>query len=104
MQGDGELQDWLHQTGKDIGKMVGSHLKKAAKDKAVEPEEKNEPDVIPKTNQGGIDTQPSTKPVRHDIATPPVRGRRQERDHSRTPPAERFRDVVQEGGNVTPRS
>ena len=36
MQGDGELKDWLHQTGKDIGKMVGSHLKKAAKDKLVE--------------------------------------------------------------------
>ena len=35
MQGDGELKDWLHQTGKDIGKMVGDHLKKAAKDKAV---------------------------------------------------------------------
>jgi hypothetical protein len=35
MQGDGELKDWLHQTGKDIGKMVGAHLKKAAKDKAV---------------------------------------------------------------------
>ena len=35
MQGDGELQDWLHETGKDIGKMVGTHLKKAAKDKAV---------------------------------------------------------------------
>lgn len=36
MQGDGELKDWLHQTGKDIGKMVGSHLKKAAADKLVE--------------------------------------------------------------------
>ena len=36
MQGEGELKDWLHQTGKDIGKMVGAHLKKAAKDKAVE--------------------------------------------------------------------
>ena len=35
MQGDGELQQWLHETGKDIGKMVGTHLKKAAKDKAV---------------------------------------------------------------------
>ena len=35
MQGDGELKDWLHETGKDIGKMVGTHLKKAAKDKAV---------------------------------------------------------------------
>ena len=35
MQGDGELKDWLHQTGKDIGKMVGDHLKKTAKEKAV---------------------------------------------------------------------
>ena len=35
MQGDGELKDWLHETGKDIGKMVGDHLKKTAKDKAV---------------------------------------------------------------------
>ena len=35
MQGDGELQDWLHETGKDIRKMVGTHLKKAAKEKAV---------------------------------------------------------------------
>ena len=35
MQGDGELKDWLHQTGTDIGKMVGDHLKKTAKDKAV---------------------------------------------------------------------
>ena len=35
MQGDGELQDWLKDTGRDIGKMVGEHLKKAAKDKAV---------------------------------------------------------------------
>ena len=35
MQGDGELKDWLKETGRDIGKMVGSHLKKAAKDKAV---------------------------------------------------------------------
>ena len=35
MQGEGELKDWLHETGKDIGKMVGDHLKKTAKDKAV---------------------------------------------------------------------
>ena len=37
MQGDGkkELKDWLHSTGKDIAKMVGDHLKKTAKDKAV---------------------------------------------------------------------
>ena len=35
MQGDGELKEWLHETGRDIGKMVGTHLKKAAKDKAV---------------------------------------------------------------------
>ena len=35
MQGEGELKDWLRETGKDIGKMVGDHLKKAAKDKAV---------------------------------------------------------------------
>ena len=34
MQGDGELKDWLHETGKDIGKMVGDHLKKTAKDKS----------------------------------------------------------------------
>eukprot|EP01043_Picozoa_sp_COSAG02_P091402 COSAG02_NODE_28128_length_595_cov_1.875000_1_plen_131_part_10 len=34
-QGDGELKDWLKDTGRDIGKMVGEHLKKAAKDKAV---------------------------------------------------------------------
>eukprot|EP01044_Picomonas_judraskeda_P006269 COSAG03_NODE_619_length_6676_cov_2.320663_3_plen_397_part_00 len=35
MQGDGELKDWLKDTGRDIGKMVGTHLKKAAKDKAI---------------------------------------------------------------------
>ena len=35
MQGDGELKEWLHETGRDIGKMVGKHLKAAAKDKAV---------------------------------------------------------------------
>jgi hypothetical protein len=37
MQGDGkkELKEWLHATGKDIGKMVGDHLKKTAKEKAV---------------------------------------------------------------------
>eukprot|EP01043_Picozoa_sp_COSAG02_P034154 COSAG02_NODE_2373_length_9022_cov_6.299675_5_plen_69_part_00 len=37
MRGDGkkELKEWLHATGKDIGKMVGDHLKKTAKEKAV---------------------------------------------------------------------
>ena len=35
MQGDGALKDWLKDTGRDIGKMVGTHLKKAAKDKAI---------------------------------------------------------------------
>ena len=35
MEGDGHIKDWLVQTGKDIGKVAGAHLKKAAKDKAV---------------------------------------------------------------------
>eukprot|EP01045_Picozoa_sp_COSAG04_P001844 COSAG04_NODE_63_length_30038_cov_9.461071_17_plen_376_part_00 len=35
MEGDGALQNWLWQTGKDIGRAVGPHLKKAAKEKAL---------------------------------------------------------------------
>ena len=35
MEGEGHIKDWLVQTGKDIGKVAGAHLKKAAKDKAV---------------------------------------------------------------------
>lgn len=75
----------------------------AAKDKVVEPEEGNKPDVTPKNDQDVKDIQPSTKPVRHDIGTPPSRGRRKERDHSRTPPGERLKDVEREGGYITPR-
>ena len=35
MEGDGHISDWLHNTGRDIAKAVGSELKNAARDKAV---------------------------------------------------------------------
>eukprot|EP01046_Picozoa_sp_COSAG06_P028646 COSAG06_NODE_2596_length_6606_cov_2.954818_5_plen_389_part_00 len=35
MEGDGHISDWLHNTGREIGKAVGSELKGAARDKAV---------------------------------------------------------------------
>ena len=35
MEGDGHIFDWLHNTGRDIAKAVGSELKSAARDKAV---------------------------------------------------------------------
>ena len=35
MEGDGHISDWLHNTGRDIAKAVGSELKSAARDKAV---------------------------------------------------------------------
>ena len=35
MEGNGHISDWLHNTGRDIAKAVGSELKSAARDKAV---------------------------------------------------------------------
>jgi len=35
MEGNGHISDWLHNTGREIGKAVGSELKGAARDKAV---------------------------------------------------------------------
>ena len=35
MEGDWHISDWLHNTGRDIAKAVGSELKSAARDKAV---------------------------------------------------------------------
>ena len=46
MEGDGHIKDWLVQTGKDIGKVAGAHLKKAARRRPGRVDGKGRHDIV----------------------------------------------------------